>query len=1382
MIYPPPYFESIRQRSLQRWKQLESDPELAAPWRQLFNQVQSPRHVLSELLQNADDAGATEASVQIDNKVFAFEHNGEDFTEEHFTSLCRFGYSNKRALHTIGFRGIGFKSTFSLGNNVVVFTPTLSVSFNKNRFTLPEWSPAWRDTSGKTIIWVEISDYERQQEVEKNLYEWHKSPVSLLFFKNIRSLKIQGSEISWRSQGKGPIDKSEWMALNLMHEEPFLVVRSEEEAFPEEALQEIRQERLLGTGEETSFPPCKVEIVLNAQGRLYVVLPTGVSTDLPFACNAPFIQDPARERIKSPETSPTNRWLLKRTGLLAAYAMLDWLGKTTLSTKERAKAYGLLPDPPKEDGALENICSTAVKNAFTRWTTSSSLLLAEDGMLISVNNCIYIPKHILDIWSAKQASAFLDDRCRPVLCQHVESADRGKLLRWKFIEEVGLRNLLDVLQRKHVHKPDTWQQLVKLWSYIAPEVYSFRSKVNTDWLKIIPVTHSEFLYPPNEVVRLGEKKTLHSKEDWDLLSEHLKVLDQDWLNFLSEHRRLHTGETDHSVEDAIKILDKVGLNDVSDVTKVIEQAAKNFFSNEEINADTCIQLAQIAAKLDAQTGKSFCYYTRNEDIKSIESGVLFDVDGSLETILPEDKKGSLLLHYDYMHEFKSCSREEWLQWISNGRSGLKGFVPTSLQPKYAYNTQQLKALLHDQGYSGSFVSHYVRPKFIFNDWDFDPCLWDHWKKTAEEDPQIWKMIVAKMLYAGRLLWADKSTIIVREENKTGGVKDVKLEKLILATWVRRFRELPCLPDTRGFLHKPSELFRRTPETESLIDVEPFVNGGWDHSASRELLDILGVQSTPTGPEKIIQRVIALSQSDCPPLEEVDKWYRRLDKLADSCSTEDLDKIIGAFRWQRLILSHKNEWMAINSVFISSNEEDVPDAEVIRHSVNNLSLWRKIGVAERPTVELALEWLKDLTSSEKVVEGDLKRVRGVLGRHPKQVWDGLGHWLNLEGEWVPVKDLAYSLTMQTLIAWKNLHPEVKRKTADFQNLSAEIGGAPPFSSLPRLSTLIEERLSQDVEKTNQVGQEWILTLGHELGRVKLETDEATQQLREHASVLAETAMFETGTLEILPYINGKPAGLPRKADVAWIGTELLVSKMTKGKLAKRVPEEIGKVFDRYDIKAALHYSFERRPEEIREYMKANFSLVSTEEAALSAVKPPVAIEDSSNPVEEIPARIAPEQNGVQQEEEEIIEESVNQSDFDDEGAPKHKKKPRFSMIEIFAKLNGFKNDGGDRYFHPDGDWLGKVSGSLFPWELRNRSGDLLRSFLPLRHCLENEPIEIGADVWGLMQNEPEQYSLLLMGPKDDPVEVRGAKLQKMLDDGEIKLFPAKYRLAIERNGR
>src|SRR5450755_1859354 len=123
MMPQPHYFQRIRDKATNRWDQLEKDPELAGPWHQLFKQVQSPRHVLSELLQNADDAGASEASVRIEDHVFTFEHNGEDFSEEHFASLCRFGYSNKRALHTIGFRGIGFKSTFSVGGPVELHTP-----------------------------------------------------------------------------------------------------------------------------------------------------------------------------------------------------------------------------------------------------------------------------------------------------------------------------------------------------------------------------------------------------------------------------------------------------------------------------------------------------------------------------------------------------------------------------------------------------------------------------------------------------------------------------------------------------------------------------------------------------------------------------------------------------------------------------------------------------------------------------------------------------------------------------------------------------------------------------------------------------------------------------------------------------------------------------------------------------------------------------------------------------------------------------------------------------------------------------------------------------------------------------------------------------------
>ena len=218
----PAFYEAVRLNAAQRWNQLERDPELAGPWHQLFKQVQSPRHVLSELLQNADDAGATKASAHIENQTFIFEHNGEDFSEEQFLSLCRFGYSNKRTLHTIGFRGIGFKSTFSLGDCIKLFTSSLAVSFHRQRFTEPQWLWEGEDTfgNGKTRVVVEITDSYRQKEIEKNLEEWLESPVSLLFFKNIRRMHIGDREVHWDSLGPGPIADSEWMALHEHEDEP----------------------------------------------------------------------------------------------------------------------------------------------------------------------------------------------------------------------------------------------------------------------------------------------------------------------------------------------------------------------------------------------------------------------------------------------------------------------------------------------------------------------------------------------------------------------------------------------------------------------------------------------------------------------------------------------------------------------------------------------------------------------------------------------------------------------------------------------------------------------------------------------------------------------------------------------------------------------------------------------------------------------------------------------------------------------------------------------------------------------------------------------------------------------------------------------------------
>jgi hypothetical protein len=157
-------------------------------------------------------AGATVASAHIDDGCFVFVHDGEDFTEEQFASLCRFGFSNKRTLHTIGFRGIGFKATFSLGAAVDVLTPSLSVRFHKNRFTQPVWMPN-SAPQNLTCVRVPLEDSHRAAELRKNLEDWKQSPSSLLFFRSIRRLTIDGSTVEKRPLGAGPSSDSERVEL-----------------------------------------------------------------------------------------------------------------------------------------------------------------------------------------------------------------------------------------------------------------------------------------------------------------------------------------------------------------------------------------------------------------------------------------------------------------------------------------------------------------------------------------------------------------------------------------------------------------------------------------------------------------------------------------------------------------------------------------------------------------------------------------------------------------------------------------------------------------------------------------------------------------------------------------------------------------------------------------------------------------------------------------------------------------------------------------------------------------------------------------------------------------------------------------------------------------
>jgi len=86
-----------------------------------------------ELLQNADDAGASRFTVLRAGRFLLAANDGHCFKTTEFESLCRSAASSKHRGETIGFRGIGFKSVVGLAKTVHLISGELRATFSRER-------------------------------------------------------------------------------------------------------------------------------------------------------------------------------------------------------------------------------------------------------------------------------------------------------------------------------------------------------------------------------------------------------------------------------------------------------------------------------------------------------------------------------------------------------------------------------------------------------------------------------------------------------------------------------------------------------------------------------------------------------------------------------------------------------------------------------------------------------------------------------------------------------------------------------------------------------------------------------------------------------------------------------------------------------------------------------------------------------------------------------------------------------------------------------------------------------------------------------------------------------------------------------------------------
>jgi hypothetical protein len=150
-------------------------------------------HFIYELLQNAEDAGATEAHFTLGNRGLAFEHDGRPFEPRDVYAITDIGEGTKAGDDDkIGRFGVGFKAVFAYSETPHIWSPTFS--FKITELVLPSELDPVRGLGDRTRFEFPFNNPKKSaedafDEVEEGLSGL--AEMALLFLSHLVSVSWQ---------------------------------------------------------------------------------------------------------------------------------------------------------------------------------------------------------------------------------------------------------------------------------------------------------------------------------------------------------------------------------------------------------------------------------------------------------------------------------------------------------------------------------------------------------------------------------------------------------------------------------------------------------------------------------------------------------------------------------------------------------------------------------------------------------------------------------------------------------------------------------------------------------------------------------------------------------------------------------------------------------------------------------------------------------------------------------------------------------------------------------------------------------------------------------------------------------------------------------------
>ena len=259
-------------------------------------------HFVYEILQNAEDAYASEIIFNLFDDKLVIEHNGVPFTPsdiDAISSISNIKNLKKTNPDSIGKFGIGFKSVYNITESPRIQSG--KYDFEVRNLVLP-CNFCDNNDFNSTIITLafntETLSKEETFEIIKNKFQTFET-YNMLFLTNLKSIVFK-----WESETKyyykkeklisGDIAVYDTTISNGVNENQYLVFKSE---IKNEKFEKLKNKLRIAIAFKYTKSQGVFEIVKPDSSCLFAFFETNYETFLNFLVQAPFTTTPARDNI-----------------------------------------------------------------------------------------------------------------------------------------------------------------------------------------------------------------------------------------------------------------------------------------------------------------------------------------------------------------------------------------------------------------------------------------------------------------------------------------------------------------------------------------------------------------------------------------------------------------------------------------------------------------------------------------------------------------------------------------------------------------------------------------------------------------------------------------------------------------------------------------------------------------------------------------------------------------------------------------------------------------------------------------------------------------------------------------------------------------------------